>query len=152
MTMCRVEKFIPLLVLFAFALSGCATTGAKYSEMKTSLTSVPADVGRIYFYRLARFFGSGIRPPVMLNGEMIGAAIPNGFFYVDRPSGNYEVSLPTRFGRAKVEKTMNFILDKGQTRYVRMNMSIDLLIYMVIPELVDKDVAESEMDSLRYLK
>jgi Protein of unknown function (DUF2846) len=145
--MCRSKMFIPLLVLFAFAFSGCATTGAKYSEMKTSLTPQQADLGRIYFYRTANPFGSAIQPSVMLNGENIGSAVPNGFFYVDRPSGNYEVTMST-----EVEKKLTFVLDRGQTRYVRMSIGLGLVVGRVIPELVDKDVAESEMQSLRYLK
>jgi hypothetical protein len=102
--------------------------------------------GRIYFYRKANLFGSGIQPSVYLNGKKVGRSVPGGFFFVDRPAGNYEVLLST-----EVDKKLTFTLDKGQIRYVRMSVGLGILVYRVYPELVDPSIGESEMQELRYI-
>jgi len=51
----------------------------------------------------------GSAAEVRLNGEKVGKAVPNGFFYVDRPAGNYQVVTET-----EVEKKLTFTLDAGQ--------------------------------------
>lgn len=48
-------------------------------------------MGRIYVYRTAAF-GAAVQPKVRLNEEVIGKAVPKGFFYVDRPIGEYTLS------------------------------------------------------------
>ena len=130
-----------------FILSGCAVEGSKYSELRTSIAPVQADMGRIYFYRLAEAVGSPFQPSVILNGKMVGNSTPGGFFYVDRPPGNYEVYLSN-----EKEKIVKFTLDKGQSRYIRMSVALSTITYRVYPELVVQDFAESEMQTLRYLK
>jgi hypothetical protein len=128
-------------------LSGCAVKGSKYSELRTSIAPVQADMGRIYFYRLAEAVGSPFQPSVLLNGEEVGNSTPGGFFYVDRPPGTCEVYLSN-----EKEKIVKFTLDKGQSRYIRMSVALSTITYRVYPELVVQDFAESEMQSLHNLK
>lgn len=140
--MYRFMKFFALIFL-AVIFSSCAT-GPKYSEIKTSLSMINPEEGRIFFYRPSSL-GAAIRPDVVLNNEKVGQAISWGFFYVDRAPGNYEVVLST-----EVDKRLTFTLDKGQTRYVRMSVGLGVIIYRVFPTLVDESKALSEMEGLSY--
>ena len=102
-----------LLLAIAIGVVGCAS-GPGYKDVKTSFTAVPSGSGRIFFYR-ASALGAAIQPDVKLNGEKVGTAVPDGFYYVDRASGDYEVTTTT-----ELKKTLTFHLDAGQTRYVRL--------------------------------
>ena len=46
------------------------------------------EMGRIFFYRPSAF-GALLNPDVKLNGERVGEAKAQGFFFVDRPAGEY---------------------------------------------------------------
>jgi hypothetical protein len=132
----------------AFILGGCATSGQKFSETATTTaaTAPAPDMGRIYFYR-TMLLGMAVQPEVKVNGEVVGRAVPNGFFYVDRKPGAYEISTTT-----EVERTLSLTLDKGQTRYVKLSLSIGFVVGHVYPELIDNDVARKEMESTRYVE
>ena len=143
----RHVKILILCVSAVIVLSGCAVEGSKYSELRTSIAPVQTDMGRIYFYRLAEAVGSPFQPKVLLNGEEVGNSAPGGFFYVDRHPGNYKVYLSN-----EKEKIVEFTLDRGQTRYVRLSVALAGITYRVYPELVVQDFAESEMRSLNYSK
>jgi hypothetical protein len=141
--MYRLTKYFALIFL-AVILSSCAT-GPKYSAIKSSLPKLNLEDGRIYFYRTANPFGSAIQPDVNLNGEKVGRSIPGGLFFLDCPPGNYEVVLST-----EVVRKLTFTLDKRQTRYVRMSVTLGVIIYRVFPTLVDESKALSEMEGLSY--
>jgi len=135
------------LVLAALILGGCATSGQKFSETATTAATGPApDMGRIYFYR-TMLLGMAVQPEVKVNGEVVGRAVPNGFFYVDRKPGSYEISTTT-----EVERTLSLTLDKGQTRYVKLSLSIGFVVGHVYPELIDNDIATKEMASTRFVE
>ena len=102
------------------------------------------DTGRIFFYRPSSF-GAAIRPDVMLNNEKVGEAISHGFFYVDLKPGEYKVVTST-----EVERTLSFVLDKGQTRYVRFSISMGFFVGHVYGELVEPDVGVKEIEDCKY--
>ena len=133
-----------LIIGLVILLMSCAS-GPKYSDINTMLPSMNPDEGRIYFYRTANPFGSGIQPDVKLNGEKVGDSKPGGFFFEDRRAGNYEVILST-----EVDKKLTFTLDRAATRYVRMSVGLGVIVYRVYPELVDESTAQSEMQGLSY--
>jgi len=133
-----------IALVAATLLSGCATSTPKHSEMAASMAAMPPDMGRIYFYRTI-LLGFAVQPAVRLNGEVVGKAVPNGFFYVDRPAGNYEVTTAT-----EVERKLSFTLDAGQVRYVRLNISMGLFVGHVYGELVDEAQGRSEIVDMRY--
>jgi hypothetical protein len=78
-------KWLGLLAM-TLIVAGCATSGPKYLEMVPNMTKLSPDMGRIYIYRTT-VLGAAIQPDVKVNGEVVGSAVPNGFFYVDRSSG-----------------------------------------------------------------
>jgi hypothetical protein len=133
-----------LLILLAVVLSACAT-GAKFAEVNPALVSESPNMGRIFFYRPSSF-GAALQPDVMLNNEKIGKAISWGFFYVDRPAGSYECVTST-----EVERKVSFILEPGQTRYVRLSVSLGFFVGHVYGELVDGSVGLKEIKDCKYI-
>ena len=101
------------------------------------------DRGRIYFYRSAAIVGVVVQPDIKLNGESVGSAAPGGFFFVDRPRGNYEASSAT-----EVETKLAFTLAAGETKYVRTSISPGIIVGHMNFELISKSVAEGELASL----
>lgn len=140
------NRLIKLFLAFAVALLavGCAT-GIKHSEMATSIPVMKNEEGRIYFFRSASLFGSAMQPDIRLNGEVVGESKPGGFFFVDRPAGNYVASAAT-----ETEKTLSFVLDAGETKYVRSSASLGVVVGRVVLELETPEKAKEELSSLSY--
>lgn len=130
-------------ILATSILFGCAT-GPKFSEVSSSIRDPASDNGRIYIYRTA-VFGAAVQPEVRLNGEMVGKAVPKGFFYVDRKPGDYKIATST-----EVERHLSLKLDRGQTRYVRLNISMGFFVGHVYPELVENSVGMQEIQQCSY--
>jgi len=130
-------------ILVTVLLVSCAT-GPKFSEISPSLSDAMSDKGRIYIYRTA-VLGAAVQPEVKLNGETIGKAIPKGCFYVDLDPGDYEITTST-----EVDRHLSLILEKSQTRYVRLNISIGFFVGHVYPELVENEVGEKEIQQCNY--
>ncbi len=141
----KISKNILLLSVVVFFLAGCATSGSKFVEMSSTMPSLSADAGRIYFYRVTAL-GAAVQPDVRLNEEIVGKAVPNGFFYVERKPGDYQVVTST-----EVERKLSLTLEKGQTRFVRLNISMGFFVGHVYAELVDNEVGEKEIKDCRYV-
>ena len=136
------KKLLILLLVGCCAslITGCAS-GPKYSQVKASIPPLAQDNGRIFFYRTA-VVGAAVQPAVKLNGQVIGTAKPSGFFYVDRAPGSYEVETTT-----EVKRRLSMTLEKAQTRYVRLNISMGFLAGHVYPELVENGTGEKEINN-----
>jgi hypothetical protein len=74
----------------------------------------------------------------------VGSSIPNGFFYVDSSPGANEIMTST-----EVDRKLSLTLDKGQTRFVRLNISIGFFVGHVYPELADQATGEKEIQDCR---
>ncbi|NOT23586.1 MAG: DUF2846 domain-containing protein [Nitrospiraceae bacterium] len=129
--------------LVALTLSACAS-GVKFTELNPSTMPKNQDSGRIFFYRTT-VLGAALQPDIRLNGVKVGDAIAQGFFYVDRPSGNYEVVTST-----EVDRKITFVLEKEQTRFVRFSVSIGFFVGHVYGELVDSAEALEEIKECKY--
>ncbi len=123
--------------------AGCAS-GPAFNDMKASIAPTPTSQGRIYFYRTATY-GTAVRPDIYLNGTVVGGAIPAGFFYVDKDPGKCEVVAST-----EAENKLTFMLEKGQTRYVRLDMRMGFLVGHVVPILVDESDGAKEIQDTKY--
>lgn len=132
-----------IAVFITVFLAGCAT-GPKFSEISPKLSNVMPDKGRIYIYRTS-VFGAAIQPEVKLNGNPIGKAVPQGFFYVDRDPGEYQIETST-----EVERHLSLVLEIGQTRYVRLNINMGFFVGHVYPELLENQVGEKEIQKCSY--
>ena len=139
----RVQFKFLVFPIFILLLTACAS-GPKYSEVASGFASLDPEQGRIYIYRPSSF-GAAVRPAVKLNGEVVGEAISYGFFYVDRAPGEYTIMTST-----EVDRSLSFTLRAGQTRYVRLGISIGFVVGHVYPELVKNTVGEEEIRKLSY--
>jgi hypothetical protein len=128
----------------ALLVAGCAS-GPQYKEVAASIPTLSADQGRIYFIRSSSMEGAMLQPEIKLNSEVVGHSQVGGFFFVDKPAGQYTVSIKT-----EVEKTVSFALTAGQTRYVRSSVSMGFLVGHVAPMLEDSEEASEEVKDLKY--
>jgi hypothetical protein len=138
----RVRTLCILFVIIS-GLTGCAS-GTKYTEFQAKIPGLAPDTGRILFYRPSAL-GAALRPDVMLNGEKVGVAVSHGFFYVDRQPGEYQVVTST-----EVERKLSFVLDKGQSRYVRFSTSFGFFLGHVYGELVETAIGMKEIQDCKY--
>jgi len=143
--MYRVLKNVPRAITVGALLmgvAGCATSGPTYTEMMApQLTN---NLGRIYVYRTS-VFGAAIQPSVRLDGTVVGDSAPGGYFFVDRPAGNYMISTET-----EVERAVSLTLTPGQVRYVRLDPTFGFVVGHISPVLVENDKAQNEIKSLHY--
>lgn len=136
-------KLLIIITLLSM-LFGCASTGPKFTEINSSFPNLTSDSGRIYLYRTTSL-GAALKPNVVINGEEVGKSVAKGFFYVDKPAGNYEIVTST-----EVKRKLSLTLDNGQTRYVKFNVSMGFLVGHVYPVLVDNKEGESDIQNCRY--
>ncbi len=137
-------KLIMLMVALLLTVS-CAS-GVKFSELKPELAPADSEKGRIFFYRPSGV-GFALRPEVHLNEEVVGQAVAKGFFFVDRPPGDYEVVIST-----EVERKTTFVLEKGQTRFIRLAIRLGFFVGHIFGELVDEPTGLAEIQNCKYLE
>jgi hypothetical protein len=139
-------KYSILVIAAALStLTGCVTSGMKHAELKAQMEALKADEGRVYFYRNASFFGAALQPTIQLNGQVVGESKPGGFFYLDRPAGQYEACAAT-----EVERKISFSLEGGETKYIRTKPTFGILVGHINFDLVGAAEAESELEPLHY--
>jgi hypothetical protein len=140
------KKTLSLLFIAGCAalMTGCAS-GPRYSALHSTEAPLAAGNGRIYLYRTA-VLGAAVQPDVKVNDQVIGSAVPGGYFFIDRPAGNYQISTST-----EVKRTLSLTLDPAQERYVRLNISMGFFVGHVWPELIDNQVAEKEINNCHFL-
>lgn len=134
---------ISVLLCILFSI-GCAS-GPKYAEVAQTIPKLRSDQGRIYVYRNS-VLGAAIKPDVKLNGEVIGSSPAKGFYFVDRDPGNYTMMTST-----EVDRSLSFVLEAEQTRYVRLNISMGFFVGHVYPELVEEAVGQKEIQECSYV-
>ncbi len=141
----RLQRIIKqgAFIALCCTMAACAS-GPRFSEMSVTIPSLAADSGRIYVYRTT-VLGAAIQPSVKVNGEVVGSAVPDGFFYIDRPPGNYKITTST-----EVDRDLSLTLDAAQTRYVRLGISMGFFVGHVYPELVDDAQGQSDLGTLHY--
>jgi hypothetical protein len=141
-------KAIRQIILFSIIgllLASCATSGPKYSEMADSTPPITGSNGRVYIYRTSAL-GAAIQPDVRLDGNVVGKAVPKGFFYADLAAGNHRIATST-----EVERELTFYIDEEQTRFVRLDVSMGFFVGHVYPNLVEPDKAKSEIKDCHYI-
>ncbi|SOY43668.1 DUF2846 domain-containing protein [Cupriavidus taiwanensis] len=140
----RVARMLFAGLAVSSLLAGCAS-GVKHADMEASIPTLKQGDGRVYFLRSASMFGAAIQPDLRLNNEVVGESKPGGFFFVDRPAGKYVASAST-----ETEKTLSFVLDAGETKYVRSSPSMGLMVGRVVLELETPEKAKADLASLSY--
>ena len=141
MTTLRNLSLVPFLFLL---LVGCATKGPTFTELAPSIDPPSDNAGRIYFYRTT-ILGAALQPEIMINDSGVGKSIAQGFFYIDKEPGKYEIKTTT-----EVDRTLSLLLEEGETRYVKFNVSMGFLLGHVYPELVSNEEGEKEIKNCKY--
>jgi hypothetical protein len=135
------------MILLAGGLTACATGGATggptFTGMNLSSSTPPGGMARIYMYRASQ--GIGLQPPVRINDTIVGDALTNGFFYVDRRPGNYKIS-----ASAKVEDDLIVSLEPGQIKYVQFVPQFGVMAWHIRPELVTDTKGQHDIVSSYY--
>jgi Protein of unknown function (DUF2846) len=132
-----------LLALCVATITGCAS-GPKFSEMQSKIPALKPTEGRIYVYRDS-LFGAAITPAVYANGQEVGRSMANSFFYIDRPAGEYKISATT-----EVERSLSLALAPGESKFVKVTISMGLLAGRPNFELVNEAGARAALPSLSY--
>lgn len=132
-----------VLLICASLLFGCAS-GPKFREVSASIPALNSEQGRIYLYRMTTL-GAALQPTVRVNNDAVGSSKAKGFFYVDRPPGNYQIETST-----EVKRRLSLTLDRGETRYVRFDVSMGFFVGHVYPNLVENTVGEKEIEACSY--
>jgi hypothetical protein len=130
----------------ACMLGGCATSGLTYNEAASASPKLQSGLGRIYFYRSNIPLGLAVQPDIKLNGVKVGSAVPNGFFFVDRPPGKYEISATT-----ETEEKVPITLMAGETKYVQFYLTPGILLPHANLNPVVREKAMQEMADLRLV-
>ncbi len=140
----KVNKQIILVSIIGLIMISCAS-GPTYTEEAARTPPLSGENGRIYIYRTS-VLGAALQPAVELDGQEVGKAVPLGFFYVDCPPGNHRIATST-----EVDRELTFHLDKGQVRYVRLNVSMGFFVGHVYPDLIEKEEAVEEIGSCHFV-
>ena len=130
----------------AMAFVAPTATGAE-SDMAASAGPPPLATGdaRICFYR-ETWHALSVQPEVTIAGQVIGKAIPNEWFCVDRKPGTYEISTVS-----EPDHKSSVTLASGQTRYASLEFTVTwFLVAHINPELVDGATGEKGVAGLRY--
>jgi Protein of unknown function (DUF2846) len=133
-----------IFAIFSLLISGCAS-GPSFAEASRSLPPLDPAKGRIYLYRTT-VMGTAIQPDIRVNGEVVGSAKPKGFLVVDRPAGQYQISTST-----EVNRTLSLTLSPGQTRYVKLSLSMGFMVGHVYPELVENVQGSADVQECSFL-
>ena len=140
----HVTKAVIAIIVLS-VLTGCAATGPLYSDISASIPTLPANKGRIYFYRSDTAFGAAVTSDISLNGKVVGKSERASVFYVDQTPGNCVVSTST-----EVEKQLTFTLAANETRYVHTSVSLGVFVGRINAKLVNAAEAKSEIASLHF--
>lgn len=139
----KLVKFATLILSASFIFS-CAS-GPKFTKIQPNMVAESPELGRIFFYRPSAF-GAAVQPDVLLNNEKVGKAISHGFFYVDRPPGDYGVVTST-----EVKRKVSFNLDRGETCFIRFSISPGFFVGHVYGELIEESKALPELKNCQYI-
>lgn len=139
------NKNVMAAVLVTLSLGACAN-GREFAEVANTLPKLNPQNGRIYFYRNNDVQGWGLQPSIHLNDEIVGKSQPGGFFYVDRPEGNYSVSTTT-----EVTNTVSFHLARNETKYIKTGIAFGILVGRIKPEIVYPEQGRSDLTDMKYI-
>lgn len=136
------------MALLALAGCGVSPSGPGYSAVQSSIPPLAPGSGRVFFYHQSQHVGSAATPSIVLNEELVGQVPAGGFFYVDRPPGNYHVTEIIGFGVPNAE--MGFSLQAGETLYIRQYFALTggNHIEVVPASLGQEEIRATQLSSL----
>jgi uncharacterized protein DUF2846 len=157
--MSHLRRLALALLLGLAACSG--PSGVPFPEVAAGVPPVPADRGRIYFYRDYEPYESLSRPPLYLNGQEVGVSIPGGVFYRDVPPGTYEIKVlslglyPNQFKTVVVRPGDSYYAKIESLRSWSGADNGDLSSFVsdtFVVVVIDPPQARRELDLMRYVQ
>ncbi len=136
---------IKILTLVSVLLLSACAAGPTFKDYEANIPALSNDIGRIYVYRPSAF-GAAVKPRVWLNDEEVGQAVSQGFFFVDRPAGDYKIATST-----EAKRSLSFTLEPGSERYVRLEVKMGLLVAQIKPVLVENEVGKKQIEKTKYI-
>ena len=133
-----------VMVFLSIVLVGCAS-GPTYQQQNHTLSEVDTDKARMYFYRTA-VMGGVVQPEVRLDGHIIGFAQPKGYFYVDKPPGEYRISVKT-----EKEFSITVNLKAGEVKYFSLEPRLGAFVGNIEPVPVEVSEGEEEIKGTNYI-
>ncbi len=128
----------------AVAALAIAAQGATAEEPAGPPPLAPGDA-RMCFYR-ETWHALSVQPEITVGGAVVGKAIPNAWFCVDRKPGSYEVSTVSEPNRK-----FTVTLAAGETRYASLEFTVSwFLVAHINPVLVDDATGAKGIVGLHY--
>ena len=139
----KINRLLSIAVFVWFAITGCASDPT-YDEYASTMAPIPSDSGRIFIYRLTNAVDR-VRPAVRIDGEPTDRAIPNRFFFLDLPPGEYEIS-----AQKNTENILTIELEAGNEMYIRLDAEMGIASWRFIPVLVDTEKGKEQLRTTTY--
>ena len=138
----RWTAWAALVVLIA----GFTTWAASQSAVVAAHPPPAAGEGRIYLYR-ETWHALSLQPEVTVNGEVVGKALPNVYFFVDRKPGSYEIATT-----AEPDRKATLTLRSSETHYMSLEFTVSwFLVAHINPVPVDGATGARDMAGLHYM-
>jgi len=119
-------------------ITGCASA-VTFDQYIQNVQPPESGNGRIYVYRVDTV-GTAIRPSIKLDGQILGRAVPNRFYYRDVPAGQHAITVPT-----ESKSKLSFAVVAGKEMYVKVQVHITPTSWDVTPILVNAETAREEI-------
>jgi hypothetical protein len=127
--------------------AGCAAGGGSGADGGDAAgpPSLAAGDARICFYR-ETWHALSVQPDVTVNGQIVGRALPNAWFCVDRKPGTYDISTVS-----EPDRKFSAALKAGETRWASLEFTVTwFLIAHINPVPVDEAVGRRGSAGLHY--
>jgi hypothetical protein len=139
------QLFMSLFLIVVLSnLVGCAS-GVKFPDYAKDMSSIDQSQSRLFVYR-STAFGAAIQPVVTIDDVATNNAVPMGFFFKDVAPGNHTVKCST-----EVKRKLSFTTKPGQTKYVRLDVSMGFFVGHISPKLIDEEIALKELQKCKYI-
>jgi len=140
----RASRWAAMASVAATACFAPCAVGADSDTAAGPPPLAPGDA-RLCFYR-ETWHALSVQPEVTVAGQVVGKALPNEWFCVDRKPGTYEVSTVS-----EPDRKFNVDLAGGQTRYASLEFTVTwFLVAHINPMLVDDATGVKGSAGLRY--
>lgn len=110
----------------ALSLFACASTNV----LEPQNNARDAKHARIHFVRPKAIVGMGLSPDIKVNGQLIGNLAVGSAFFVDRPAGQYRLTLDHEFEPGVFNRDVT--LAAGQSYYFQVVQGGGAPVYVVI--------------------
>ena len=143
------KSFIMLIVLLC-AVSGCMSTGGT-PITRDQMPELSGSKGRVIFYRTSMMFGSGMQPPIFLDGRKVGVSASGTAFAVDVDPGKHSASI-AKILYPGAEGGVDFQIGANEMVYIRTWTGGGSLAGRTDAGVMDPLTAEKHLKDVSFLR